>query len=179
MDSKTTFKVDKCEAETYVARGKWGHRCYITLVGDGTVLVSSPSHDYYGSYCWPEAHRAETDLVKFLAGCDKQYLCKKLFANRYKEFDYEKTMSEIRKDIIRCRRDGTYSAKEARTYWDELDEVEAAGIWSSEHVCNTSTMDCVYEMFVYENSTNIRDFWDDIWVPFIGQLYPKKVSDTA
>jgi len=161
------IKVRKQEAETYYVSDGNGHWCYITLMMGGTVLVASPSHQYYGSYYWPERHREEPDLLKFLAQCDQQYLCSKLFADRYKEFNYEKTMSELKKGIIYARRSGTYSAQEARNYWDELSSVD---IETPESIYNASSLDDVYESFVYENSPSIKSFFNDIWQPFLGML---------
>lgn len=156
------------DCEVYKVHNKHHDYWYITI-NRQTGMVCVINGDYSGLYFWPKDYRGEPDLIKFLADCHKSYLCGKLFNDRYKKYDHEETIKEIKRYIIENRKGTYYTKEKARDLWDSLDWCETA-----EDIYRDININEVYEFFVYKNPYLIENFYEDIWKPFIDKLQNKE-----
>lgn len=89
----------------------------------GSIFIDSS----FGSWCNGWSHMGDdTTLPEFFLRADKYYLANKLWDHDEKTdyFDSGDANEELKKDIIRSRREGSLDAEEARKYYDAVDELE-------------------------------------------------------
>lgn len=107
--------VKKQHSERFILKSDNPHWwANITLSPDGFLDIQSDYGSY--SYCWGSFG---DDFKAFLIECDSSYLLRK-FGKERTEFDAEKTVSAIKRDIIKVRQDKYIDAEEARALWDSI-----------------------------------------------------------
>lgn len=149
----------------------------IIISPDGFLDIQSDYGSY--SYCWGSFG---DDFKAFLTGCDNSYLLRK-FGKERTEFDAEKTVSAIKKDIIKVRQDRYIDAEEARALWDSIWdfcseptlETFAAELMHTDLFQEIYSSDPTAIPIAREADPSACAFLEKIWPHFITEL--KKPTD--
>ena len=97
------------------------------MIEESSGLLSIQSEYGHFSHYWGTSGRAKgntfkQELLRF--GLD--YVQNKLGYNDNLGdwFDFDKTVKEIKRNIVESRKDGSIDSGKARTFWDEINELE-------------------------------------------------------
>lgn len=121
---------DGTEHKRYVVSGERGQ--WLATVFLGAEGVFSTVSDYGNYGYWWTGIGGDGDIRRFLCGCDAHYLTGKL-APRW-DPDPDASEIEVKRCIIRLRRDGKLTAEEAREEWGLLFHVrggDEGGWWAN------------------------------------------------
>lgn len=147
----------------YQVRGEHREWARIWITDDGCISIMS---DFGNWGYWFGSPGCE--FRKFLTRCDDDYISKKL-ADGEREYDGERTFANVRREIIRLRRDGL-SAELARHEWElcerfsKLENREDFALWQAESVIDPSEL----ASFVYP--FQLQHFVKRLWPLFVMQL---------
>lgn len=164
------------EVHVFMVNHDTGH-----VVVDGT----------YGTFAhaWPEDHRGKgVSLARHLMRMDFDQFMRKASTRPHMEADLEATLAEMRKDMLRDRRDGDLDKERARLLWDllryDLEDAEdersfIEAVYADrdlyEHYCD-GDQPCIRRREV----PVLRRFWDEVWEAFRNQvLWPMVEAEAA
>jgi hypothetical protein len=108
--------------------------CLVT-VNDGTGELNIQSDWGNWAYRWSIGGLGGGDsLTMFLVKAEHDYVARKLLTlEKQYEWSQEASIAEVKREIIKARRDGTfkgeYGKAKARRLWGEIDELENAYSW--------------------------------------------------
>lgn len=122
---------------------------------------------YWGSMGMPAA--------RFLAKVERGYVLNKLWGSAAKVFDSDEAMRDVRRIILRERRDDSITHVEARERWDELSYERPDGEfefrelvyntpWLYRHLCEGGGPIGMI------SNPQADGFWTELWPSFIAQL---------
>lgn len=154
----------------------WNERALVMIDEvKGHLSVESGYGNF--SYIWGASGRSGESLHGFLYCLDFDYFMGKASTKPHRIPDHDRTLRELRRDLIRYRRDegnwiGAWMTREtARSMWDDLDSYEADyrgddlvrklyedSDWSRFLDCSDPT--CTME------DPGMRRFWNELWRPF-------------
>lgn len=120
------FNITKETVQVYKLRpakagaGGWAYITIDAHKSGGRIQIASD----YGSwqYYWGAAGE---NFKKFLIGLDIHYVAGKFGCGRH--FDFDKTIIFWKREILRCRRDMSLDAEQARELYNEVKNVEENG----------------------------------------------------
>lgn len=152
----------------------WRERSRFSI-DEATGLVQAETEYGTFSYYWPPAYRSE-DLFTFLAHLDFYYFMGKAAKQPHRVLDLPRTLAELRRDIIRDRRDGSIGRAAARDRWEGLDRLDGEAPQSGDAFMRiwhdiSELADWLYGADVSYHEMDhggARYFWDVIWAALIG-----------
>ncbi|EKO3663347.1 hypothetical protein M3929_002654 [Vibrio metschnikovii] len=168
-------KVIKTQAELYQVRHDscvgWGD--IFLICGKESVRVAINSD--YGTYSHNWTH-CGGDPKEFLTGIDFDYCMKKLTGYKHYVPTPEQYPVEVKQCIIESRREDGLTKAEAREAWQDMlcTEHREGDLYYKELV-DHPLFEKVFGDYEYlPSATKVspccQDFWDKVWIPFIGQL---------
>lgn len=123
---------------------------------------------------------------QFLASLSFDYVFTKFMGTKLDRYDGEGTLREIKKDILRRRREAALTHNEARDVWgavmDESERIESdetscgyalmeiASNLSEHHQMRDNFADPMAWVFVTRHDSQAVGFWRDLWPAFVGAL---------
>jgi hypothetical protein len=174
------FQVTKAEAERYTIRAKEGFAWAIVTIAEDIGLLQVVSDYGSWSYCWGASGLGRR-FKEFLLGVGQDYLVRK-FCGGEREYLPDETEKEIRREILRRRREGGLTREQAREARDAVEEAEGWGRFRDRHTaCDELLTNVVYAPLfggdVHNLDGVIRDclpraccqFYDEL---FAGVLVP-------
>ena len=139
----------------------------------------------YGNYANTWYAIGSGPFRKFLCGVDMGYFFNKCLGNAYLEFDCEATIREIRKDIIRDRREGNIEHDAAREIWESLDDLDTNSAYGMLAEMGEDAFDyMVDELYGHDRSMlpnitrpkcDCTNFWQQIW-PCACEVWRKELA---
>jgi hypothetical protein len=116
-------------------------------------------------------------LKEFLADMDFQYFMEKTRGHEWRQFDFGKTIHNLRLLICDRRRHESITKTVARNAWDELSEFDLSG----EDVLGNRIVDSHFLMSVLDNdlsggifltspTADCIGFWENIWPLFLAEI---------
>jgi len=176
------MKITKKAAVVYSLRGlKHGGWAEVTIREwnkGGSFSCQSDFGDF--NYIWGSI--GVQTLREFLCDLNKGYFMKKTRQGRYMEFDFDKTIEQIKTDILTVRRDEGITKQEALDSWEEVEklyiesgESQDAFFYSISNMCpvlyelyNDGRLNDEYHPSIRERYTSGCDgFWDNMWPHFV------------
>lgn len=118
----------------------------------GWINIMSSYGDY--SYIWG-AMGKDTDLPTFFTKANSGYLVDKLFGSERKTFDLDKAISEIKKEVIKDRREGNMDYGMAREIFDFIEEELYSDISKERFADAMYTSNAIQEWY--------PEWWDRGW----------------
>lgn len=97
---------------------KWSTYGHFMLAENGMFAYVGDFGNY--AYKWPVAGFHQSDFRKEVLRKEGEYVLRKIFSERQKEYSPEQTLKRVKEHILTCRRDGSYSKEFAREEWDSL-----------------------------------------------------------
>jgi hypothetical protein len=89
---------------------------------DGDIYIQSDYGDY--SYWWRSRGR-DTTLKQFLLSCDDSYVMNKFgYGGKNDYFYADRTIKNIKKDILQQRREDRIDSDQARLLWNEINDID-------------------------------------------------------
>lgn len=164
----------------------WRDRAIFTI-DEATGLVMCESQYGTFSYHWPPAYRS-CDIFTFLASLDFDYFMKKAAKEPYREIDLDRTIANLREDLLRERRQRDVKKDAARDRWDALAAIAGEYPRTDDDFLRFWFNDSdLVGWFggdipsIYSRDTfSARHFWDVIWMtliesePFCSRKAPKE-----
>ncbi|NWO11772.1 hypothetical protein HLV40_15380 [Chromohalobacter salexigens] len=97
---------------------------YLEDYGQGKGKLTVGCWDATWSYYW--GAMGDRSLVEFIIGTNNGYLANKLKRDgeKFSELDIEALEDQVRKEIVRDRREGTLGDLEARELWDRFEDMD-------------------------------------------------------
>lgn len=146
-----------------VKPGPWGWGIFL-LDSTGMFAVVSD----YGNYAFKWTDWGKRDFRLFLIGLDKSYLCGKLAMDRSREYQGQRTLENIRDQIIQLRRDGSLTKEQARKEWELAKMVDSHYAEDfAEWLRETKLGSDSYELSVYDTPAQIRLFYDRVFTRLV------------
>lgn len=139
----------------------WG---VFLLDSNGMLAIASDFGNYV--YHWPSQGWGKGGFREFLLELDTCYLSGKL-AGGAREYQADRTLSNIREEICRLRREGYLEKDQARCEWDlprefnNLRRSEDFGNWLEE-----TRLEEAWEWAVYDVPTQLMLFCQRVWPRF-------------
>lgn len=176
MEELKDYTVRKGTSEYYQVRHKtgmyWANISIVCYEKAGEIQIRSDFGDW--SFYWGSCG---SSFKEFLQRLDIGYVARKFGEDSY--FDFDKTISWYKQDLIEFRREESISAEKAREIYDQIKEAEDEGfternafqtrIYSSMESLSSYLMDG--DMGVIEIiSPRFNNFWDGPWKKFMEQL---------
>ncbi|WP_114729495.1 hypothetical protein [Vibrio cholerae] len=168
-------KVIKTQAELYQVRhktfGGWGD--IFLICGQESVRVAINSD--YGTFAHNWTH-CGGDPKEFLTDIDFDYCMKKLTNYKHYVPAPEQYPIEVKQSIIESRREENLTKEEAREAWgDMLNTEHSEGDLYFQELIDHPLFEKVFGATEYLPSAQkvdpcCQDFWDKVWIPFVGQL---------
>jgi hypothetical protein len=165
--------------------GEWATICIRQTKNDylensyngGEILI----HSSYGSWGYSWGNIGSRDFREFLSKLDYHYFWGKLDEELGECFDDDGTIREIKRIILRDRRNGDIVAEEAREHFDEILSFEEFQDSHKDSNAFYSTMnDCYRDLFSYLNNGDLVSitkkkqecdwFWKTLWSEFIEEM---------
>ena len=174
-------EVIKTMAESYLIKSKAGHTVItVEYPGKGVRVSATGQFGNYG-YWW--AYPGE-DPKKFLISLYMDYAMEKLSKEDVWEDDPSKYPQQVKETIIRLRREKRLNQMVARRIYNEMLEItdmfdESSSILNAliNHWASTLVFgDYTGLPYARKVRTDIKDFWEYAWKPFIEEL-KKEVSN--
>lgn len=123
---------------------------------------------------------------QFLMRAEFDYVFTKFMGTKLERYDGEGTLLEVKRDILRERRQNSLNSEEAREVWDavdwerdriESDEtscgyalMEVASSIGKDHPMHDSFADpCAWPRITKPDSQAVG-FWSELWPPFLAEL---------
>lgn len=103
----------------------------------GEIMI----HSSYGSWAYQWGHLGEPFKLWLANTKDRSYIAQKFMGSEAYEFDGEKTVRELRADLLQHRRQCDLTKADARSIWDFIDAHESE-LESSEHEFVERMQDC-------------------------------------
>ncbi|GAB6989594.1 hypothetical protein [Paenibacillus pini] len=91
---------------------------------DSTGMFAAVTDYGNFAYMWPIKHTGCDDFREFFKHRDAYYVLGKCAPSNGQEYQGERTEEELRKTILRMRREDTFTEEDARKEWDLLNEVD-------------------------------------------------------
>ena len=166
----------------------WRERS-IFMIDEHTGLVAAETEYGTYSYYWPPAYRSD-DIFTFLARLDFDYFMNKAAKQPYRVLDFDRTLAELRRDLLQDRRDHNVDKASARDRWEALASIEAEyplnedGFYHHWHG-NGALTDWLYGAdipLLSKDHGSARYFWEVIWhtlinsEPFRAHMKSKTVA---
>ena len=177
MNNLSEYETTKSTVECYKIRHPSGmYWADITVDGkDRQVRIQIASdygdYQYYWGACGP-------GYKEFLQKIGIDYAASKFGANRW--FDFDKTISGWKLQVIEYRRQGDLEETEARDIYDEIKELEEDGDYNNDRMFIEQAMgkDAMVKFFdydglcsvVYDITPQFRKFWQTAWRVFLSEL---------
>lgn len=179
-----TLKKDVCDRYTIRSSHWWA---VIMLTKDGFVSIQSDYGDY--NYHWNA--RNDNTIQEFLISCDTHYLMEKFGGQLPKDFNCEKTIQNIKRDVLQQRRQNNINADRAAYYRNRINDLSLFDISTPQELMHEmlSVRPEVFEdkhvscsllelydndpsavPFEMENPYQLRTFFEKIWPVFIESL---------
>lgn len=184
-------RIRRSHAERYDIRLPRPSMSWATIVvcEDGQVLVQSD----YGDWAHWWSHHGREGIKHFLCEIDHWYLMNKLGKGQKEHFNHEQTVRDMRREIVRWRRDGHVewllaklqakgrgtswsSARElARAAWDDLDQCGCHSIHDfCQGVTDSMPLSALFDLselpLVTEPAIGLQEFAKRIWPVFVDEL---------
>jgi len=152
-----------------IPEGGWADITLREWKGGGTFDCQSD----YGNYANTWTAIGSRTFKQFLCGLDMDYFLKKTRPRDYRIFDAEKTCKQIKENIIESRKNNDLSKEDARTCWEEIDDIEnedpndTTGFWYL--LEKTRLVELIYDWdpsAVPSATTYNYDciaFWERVW----------------
>lgn len=146
----------------------------------GEILI----HSGFGSWAHSWGHLG-MPFKTFLLKAERDYIATKFIGADAYKFDGELSVRELRKRLLRWRREGQLNKEDARQLWDYIDEsefelesserdfVDAMQQASSELVPSRQLLRFVqepWEQLATSLDSQFAGFWREIWPTFLEQL---------
>ncbi len=120
----------------------------VTLTDEGLFMAVSD----YGTYGYVWSGLGKRTLREFLRDADESYLTSKLLPPRDSEYNAERTGQNMRRYLLKRRREEVFSESQARRAWDDIQDYlypsEQVFRWFAEYGEGEEE---AYEAFVYVN----------------------------
>jgi hypothetical protein len=165
------MKIEKSLVERYYLKEDWTY-ADIHISEDGALFIRSDYGDY--TYKWGSFGDS---FKKFLISINNDYLINKLGGVNSYIFDYDLTIKEIKKEIIKGRREGLDN-EVVREIWNEIEELEYTSIKDIFYkiIMDTQYFDIICDNDPYnipcQESINpqLSSFIKELWPNFIAYL---------
>jgi hypothetical protein len=171
-----TYNIKKSKIQLYKLRQEvtsdyWADITIDAYEKAGRIQIASDLGNW--QYYWGSAG---TSFKAFLTKLDIHYTAGKFGVGRF--FDFQKTINLWKSEIIRNRKDETLSAKQSRTLFDEIKNVESEApvteIVFQQYVYNNAVEYLKFTDYMPETVTGIspqfQKFWDTAWQAFVAEL---------
>ena len=109
------FKKNVCDVYHFNTDSSLWATIYVNDNGQLSILSD------YGewAYWW---YSFGDDFKSFLCGINRDYVIEKL-SNGHRELNFEKTIANLKNDIVEYRNDDLISSEEANDYWDGVSNI--------------------------------------------------------
>lgn len=184
MSETLAYTCTKDTAVVYKLRGKgfaWADITIREWPGGGSIDIQSDFGDY--ANIWNSI--GSGPLRKFLCGLNMDYFLNKCLGNAYLEFDCKGTIQEIKRDIIRGRRDASIEHGVAREIWDSLAGTDTDSEYGMLSEMGEDAFDyMVGELYGHDRSMipiatrpkcECVNFWKEVW-PCACEVWCKELA---
>lgn len=127
----------------------------------------------YGTYSAAFSFGSRT-MKEFLNGCNSDYLCRKMLEKRDRQvINWEKTVKELKKQILESRRENIITRQEARDYFDAFLYLDGE---EKEYQFHPDSYPEWYEHIVYDESSESICLKKYVLEPFLG-MFKKQMEE--
>ncbi len=157
-------------APTWVVRD--GYEWAIISINDDTghVAISSSYGEF--SYVWRAI--GNKTLLEFVCGLNFDYAMGK-FLGMETHLNFEKTIQNIKRQLLDFRLDRSLSKETARELWEEVDEMEKTE--NPDHFAELFYATAFADFNEYwhdamdmDHKPGARAFWDTLWAEFVREV---------
>ncbi|MEX3764423.1 hypothetical protein [Paraburkholderia phenoliruptrix] len=134
----------------------------------GEIIINSD----YGTFATSWGNMG-APLKQFLCKINRGYLLNRLTEGKTEEFDIDASMTALKRDILKLRRDREITSEEARDAMDDLPDEDSTEEMYSRHIWNMDLYregDPPYHLVKKRERPLIVHFYPNVWLPFIEHL---------
>ena len=186
MSEPLKYTCKRVSSITYALRSG-GEYADITIrewPGGGSIGIQSS----FGSYANTWNAVGDEPFRKFLCGLDMSYFFSKCIGSDCLEFDCEATVKEIKREIIKFRKEDEIEHGVAREIWDSLPDLNASSGYEMVDGMGEHAFDkMVVELyggdrsaipFMTRTKCDCRNFWEQIW-PCACEVWRKELAEES
>lgn len=161
------------ETRRYDVRTEDGRRWLGTflITHDGLVACNTD----YGSYSYWWMSTGCDDIRAFLVKIDTGYLLGKF--SPHDEYDGDATEKNVRRTILRMRREGSLTKEEARKEFDRLSEHELDSETGFAFWYRDTDLGDAWEFAVYGPKPEAVAFTENVWPAFVRRLREEMANE--
>jgi hypothetical protein len=146
---------------------------HVFIINDetGDILIDGDRGTY--AYCWPASVRGGRTLRTFLAELSFGYFMTKAAKQPHMVDDIDATITKMKREVLRDRRDGDLDLKKAREIWNLIEDVLDPGQDRREFERALYDDAVLYERYcdggvsiIQVEHPGTRAFWDEAWATF-------------
>lgn len=162
---------------------------YLNALEDGEIRCWPDTHTFmineatgdltitgdHGTFaaCWTQSMRGGRTLARFLSELSFDYFMRKASTRPHMVADIDATITEMKSELLRERRNGTIDKADAREMWDSIELYLDAGQGREEFINALYSDATLYDRYcdggphiVEREHDGLRSFWDDTWSVF-------------